>query len=107
MTKNTPKINITPVQVRHVANLAHIPVSDEEATQLTKAFADTLTVVDALQMVDVTGIEPTHQVTGLENVWREDVVDEERQFTQEQALANAPRSHQGYFVVGQIINQED
>jgi len=45
------------------------------------------------------------QVTGLENATREDEVQEERMFTQEEALRNAPRTHNGYFVVDQILDK--
>lgn len=92
---------------KHVANLANIPISDQEAEILTNAFDETLKVVDKLQSLDVGKTEPSHQVTGLVNVWREDKVIEEQMFTQKQALANAPRKHDGYFVVDRIINKEE
>ena len=63
-------------------------------------------MVSELQSVNVEGVEPTFQVTGLENVMRDDVVDEKRMFTQEQALANAKQTHDGYFVVPQVISQD-
>lgn len=85
--------------------LANIPVSQEESDNLAGAFSETLAVVDKLRQVDTTGVEPTHQVTELENVWREDNVDTERMFSQDQALHNAARTHQGYFVVPQILEE--
>jgi Asp-tRNA(Asn)/Glu-tRNA(Gln) amidotransferase C subunit len=39
------------------------------------------------------------------NVLREDVVEEKRMFTQEEALSNAKKTHQGFFVVDQLIDQ--
>jgi aspartyl/glutamyl-tRNA(Asn/Gln) amidotransferase C subunit len=78
----------------------------EEEQKLEKAFEETLAVVEKLQTVDVGSVEPTFQVTGLENVTREDVVDEQRMFTQEQALANARAQHDGFFVVPQVISQD-
>lgn len=97
---------ITPQQVKHIANLANIPVSDQELTDLADAFEETLGVVANLQAVDTSDVEPTHQVTGLENVLREDVVDETRMFTQTQALANAKQTHEGFVVVPRIIDQD-
>lgn len=92
--------------VAHIAKLALIPVTDEEKKDLAKGFTTVLEVLDVLKKVDVSNIEPTHQVTGLENVFREDEVDKKRMFTQEQALANAPSSHDGYFMVDQVIDQD-
>lgn len=100
------KKSISKQQVKHVAELANIPVSDQEAAKLETAFTETLGVISNLQKLDVSTVEPTHQVTGLENIWREDEIDQTRMFTQEQALANAPKQHQGYFVVPQIIDQD-
>jgi len=96
----------TKVPVSHVAKLANIPISDQEEKNLELAFEETLAVVEQLQSVDVSGVEPTFQVTGLENVMRDDVVDDRRMFTQAQALANAKTTHDGYFVVPQVISQD-
>ncbi|MCB9800739.1 MAG: Asp-tRNA(Asn)/Glu-tRNA(Gln) amidotransferase subunit GatC [Pseudomonadales bacterium] len=97
---------ITPQQVKHIANLANIPVTEGEVTDLADAFEETLDVVANLQSVDTSKVEPTHQVTGLENVLREDVVDEAHMFTQAEALANAKETHEGFIVVPIIIDQE-
>ncbi|MBI5122869.1 Asp-tRNA(Asn)/Glu-tRNA(Gln) amidotransferase subunit GatC [Candidatus Roizmanbacteria bacterium] len=92
--------------VDHIAKLAKIPVSEREKESLTNGFNKTLEVVDELFKVDVTGVEPTHQVTGLENVLRDDVVDERKMFSQEQALSNAKNKYNGYFVVDQILAED-
>ena len=96
---------ITSEIVSHIATLANIPVTDTESEKLADGFTQVLAVVDSLSSVDVTGVEPVGQVTGLENVTREDEVQEERMFTQEEALRNAPRTHNGYFVVDQILDK--
>lgn len=94
---------VSTTTVSHIAKLAAIPITSTEAETLASAFSNTLKVVDHLQSVDVSSVEPTHQVTGLENIWREDVVDSNRQFSQQQALANAPQTHQGYVVVPRVL----
>lgn len=96
----------TSEQVSFVATLANIPLKKEELETFALGFTKTLEVVDELQKVDVSGVEPVGHVTGLENIWRDDVVDEERMFTQSQALANAPHTYNGYIVVDQVIEQE-
>lgn len=89
--------------VKHIAQLSNIPITESEAQSLQVAFDETLATVANLQDVDVTGVEPTHQVTGLENVLRDDVIDDSRTFSQDEALANAKESYNGYFVVPRII----
>ncbi len=96
----------TPQDVQHVASLANIPVTDEEKKRLADGFNTTMKVVDQLFTVNVKGVEPTHQVTGFENVFRKDEVEVERVFTQEEALKNAKSVHNGFFVVGQVIEEK-
>jgi aspartyl-tRNA(Asn)/glutamyl-tRNA(Gln) amidotransferase subunit C len=96
----------TTQDVDKIAKLALIPVTDEEKKVLAEGFTTVVGVLDVLKKVDVSNVEPTHQVTGLENVFRDDVIDEERMFTQEQALKNAPKAHDGYFMVDQVIDQD-
>jgi aspartyl-tRNA(Asn)/glutamyl-tRNA(Gln) amidotransferase subunit C len=96
---------ITKQQVQHIATLANIPVENSEAERLAKGFEETLNTIKDLQSVDTSNIEPTHQVTGMENVLREDIVDDSRTFTQKEALANAKQTHRGFFVVPQIIKK--
>ena len=91
--------------VAHIAHLAQIPITAEEEKKLEKAFDETLKVVDQLQQLDVKNVEPTHQVTGLVNVLREDLVDDVHMLTQEQVLSNTKQTHNGYFVVNQLIEQ--
>lgn len=95
-----------PRDVAHIAKLAHIPVTDKEGKDLAQGFTTAIQFVEKLNAVDVSGVEPLH-TTGLTNVFRQDEVDESRQFTQKQALANAPHVHNGYFVVNQVIEQDD
>lgn len=96
----------TASDVNAVAHLANIPVNDKEKETLAAGFNTVINVLDELKQIDVTGVEATHQVTGLSNVFREDEVDITRMFTQEQALSNAKRTHNGFFVVEQVLEQE-
>jgi aspartyl/glutamyl-tRNA(Asn/Gln) amidotransferase C subunit len=92
--------------VRQIAGLANIPVTAGEEEKLAEGFNTTMQVVDQLQQVDVESVEPTSQVTDKENELREDKVDTARMFTQQQALSGATRTHNGYFVVEQVIEQQ-
>lgn len=92
--------------VKKIAGLSNIPIDKKEESELTERFNSVLKVVDKLFKVDVKNVQPVHQVTGLENVFREDVVDENKTFSQEEALKNAKRKHKGYFVVDQVLAED-
>lgn len=102
--KKTPAI--TNHQVKYIAGLANIPITQAEQNNLTHALQETLKSIEELHSVNINNIEPTHQVTGLENVLREDIVDTKNMFTQQEALANAKKTHAGYFVVPRIIEEK-
>ena len=102
----SPTHTFTTDQVRHVAALANLTVTEAEEATMAVAFAETLDVIANLSSVDTTNIEPTAQTTGLENVWREDVVNPATTLSQEAALANAPATAQGYFVVKRILHHD-
>jgi aspartyl-tRNA(Asn)/glutamyl-tRNA(Gln) amidotransferase subunit C len=102
---NSPNVNSD--LVKKVAQLSSIPVNNNQAQDLAEKFEQTLETINNLQTVDTKNVEPTHQVTGLENVWREDEVKPEQSFTQQEALANAKKTHDGYFVVSRILDQKD
>lgn len=107
MPTMSAKNNFSKSDVHHIATLSNIPISEAEEESLAKGFTTVIEVINKLDTVDTKNVEPTHQVTGLTNVLREDVVDEARQFTQEQALANAPKTHDGYVMVDQILENND
>jgi aspartyl-tRNA(Asn)/glutamyl-tRNA(Gln) amidotransferase subunit C len=94
---------ITEAEVERVAKLARIGVTPAEAKSLAGELDAIVGFVEQLQSVDIEGIEPTDQVTGLENVMREDVVKPATQ-TRDELLANAPQSKDGYIVVKRVLN---
>jgi len=100
------KQKIDKTLVKHIAQLAQIPISVQEEKTLADNFSETLRVVDELQQINTEGVELTHQVTGLKNITREDEINEKNMFTQKQALANASRIHDGFFVVERVIDVE-
>ncbi len=97
---------ISDALVDHIAHLARVPVTLSEEHTLAQDFNAALAVVDDLFKVEVSNVEPIHQVTGLKNVLREDLVEQGRMLAQEQALANAPAQYDGYFMVGRVLNIE-
>jgi len=66
--------DLTRDDVLKLARLARLDLSDEEIEQFSKELTAILHYVEQLQAVDITGLEPTNQVTGLTNVTRKDEV---------------------------------
>ncbi|HSA84081.1 MAG TPA: Asp-tRNA(Asn)/Glu-tRNA(Gln) amidotransferase subunit GatC [Patescibacteria group bacterium] len=93
------KINVT-----HVAKLANLPLSEKEIKQFDVQLEETLNYIAHLNEIDTENIQPTSQVTGLENIVAEDIPIES--LTQEQALANAKNQHNGLFKVKGIFTDE-
>lgn len=75
--------------MRHLAQLSSLQLSDDEVNSLQQDIAGILTYVEQLGELDTANVQPTYQVTDLENVWREDEVVEDM-VTREQLLALAP-----------------
>ena len=65
---------LTREDVLELARLARIELSDGDVDEFVDEFSSILQYVEQLQAVDVEGLEPTSQVTGLTNVTREDTV---------------------------------
>lgn len=93
--------------VRYVADLAHLELSEEEIRKFVPQLDSILEYVQKLNELDTTNVEPMAQVTfpGAENpALRE---DRSRQgFTQQEALQNAPEAAGGCFKVPQVIEKE-
>jgi aspartyl-tRNA(Asn)/glutamyl-tRNA(Gln) amidotransferase subunit C len=89
-------------EVERIAKLARIGLTAEETAAMSVELGQIVAFVAQLQAVDVDGVEPTDQVTGLVDVWREDVVAPS--MPREQLLANAPAQKNGYIVVKRVMN---
>ncbi|MFH2019096.1 MAG: Asp-tRNA(Asn)/Glu-tRNA(Gln) amidotransferase subunit GatC [bacterium] len=99
--KTTSKIDAK--EVAHLAKLAALSLSPQQQTELQSQLISTLEYVRAVQQAPTENTPETTQVTGLHNVWREDVVEDTRILTQDQARANSKSTYQGYFLVPAIL----
>ena len=61
--------------VRHLAQLSSLGLSDDEVEILRQDLDNILGYISQLDELSVDNIEPTYQVTGLENIWRDDEVE--------------------------------
>ena len=66
---------ITTDDVHHLAQLSSLQLSDSEVENLRTDLENIINYIKQLDEVDTSGVEPTYQVTGLENVWRGDEID--------------------------------
>lgn len=88
--------------VRHLAQLSNIQLSDDEMISLEEDIANILGYVEQLGELDTEGVEPTYQVTDLENIWREDEV-ETAIVAREQLLKLAPEAHDYQVKVPKVL----
>ena len=87
--------------VRRIAHLARIEVSDAETPHLQREINAILKFVQALDSVDVEGVEPMTSVLPMALPMREDVVADGD--IAARVLANAPLTEDGFFVVPKVI----
>ncbi len=65
---------LTKDQVLHIAKLARLTLTSIEVDKMTKELSSILDYINILNEADTSKTEPTAQVTGLTNAWREDIV---------------------------------
>lgn len=87
--------------VRKVALLSRLELTDDEIDAQTKPLNDLLKQFEVLLALDVTDVEPTSHSIPVVNVFREDIVLP--CLSREELLANAPVTRDGCFVVPRIV----
>ncbi len=92
---------ITEADVRHVAKLGRLRVSDDEVHHFTEQLAAVLEYISKLNELDVEGVEPMAHPLELVNVLRPDV--ERPGMATESALVNAPAKMPPYFKVPKVL----
>jgi aspartyl-tRNA(Asn)/glutamyl-tRNA(Gln) amidotransferase subunit C len=88
--------------VQHLAQLSSLHLSDSELDGLQVDLSNILQYVEQLGELDTAGVEPTYQVTDLENVWRDDQVAEGG-VSREQLLALAPDTADNQVKVPKVL----
>lgn len=93
---------LTKDDVLKLAKLARISITDDEVASFAKEFNEILGYVEQLQNVDVKGLEPTSQVTGLTNVTRSDEV-RDYGYKPQDLLKNVPHVKDNLIQVKRMI----
>lgn len=91
------------INVKHVAQLANLPISPDEEEKFAQQIVEILGYFEKFNALDTKNVETTSQVTGLENVTREDVA--KPSLTQEEALQNAKSTHNEFIKVKAILSE--
>ncbi len=89
------KVEVNKELIEHVAELARINLSEEEKEKFSKQLKGIIDVFSKLDKVDTKNIEASLQPVELKNMLRED--EEEKTFSQDEALSLAEHKKDGYF----------
>ena len=92
---------ISEEQVRHVALLARLALTDDQVVRLGEDLNTILGHIDTIQQLDLDGVLPTAHPLDVVNVTREDRV--RPGLSREDALRNAPETDGAAFVIPQIV----
>ncbi len=88
-------------QVRHIAWLARLGLSDDEVEKFSFQLSNILENFEILKRVDTTNVSPLTHIIPLQNVFREDNATES--YSQAEVLSNAPRKEENCFKVQAIL----
>ena len=89
--------------VEKVAHLARLELSEEEKDKMIADMSKILSFMDKLNEINTFGVEPLVYMTDEINVLRDDVVKQD--ITHEEALQNAPRHDDNFFLVAKVIEK--
>ena len=94
--------NLDESEIQHIAHLARLRLTDEEAAQYTHQLAAILSYMDKLRELNVEGVEPTAHPLPVRDVVADDVPVEP--FDADRALQNAPSHRDAYFSVPKVLD---
>jgi aspartyl-tRNA(Asn)/glutamyl-tRNA(Gln) amidotransferase subunit C len=96
---------IDEAQVRHVATLARLKLSDDELARFSRQLSSILDYIGQLNEVDTEDVEPLSHPLELTNVFREDACT--TSLARDEALAGAPEARDGFFIVPPVLEPTD
>jgi aspartyl/glutamyl-tRNA(Asn/Gln) amidotransferase C subunit len=99
------KQTFTLALVERLSTLANIKLTDAQLQKLQQSLAAVEEHMDKLKELDLSQISETTRTSEETNVFRDDSV--QASLSQAEALANAKKTHQGYFVVDYLLENKD
>jgi len=94
-------MKITADEVLHVAELARLKIDPADLERFAGQLGGILEYMESLKGIDTAGVVPTAHAVFTKNAFRPD--DEQASLDRSEALANAPETEDGFFVVPKII----
>lgn len=95
-------MSVTEKDVRYVAHLARLQLTDDEVESLTEDMSEILGYMETLEELDTSNVEPLEHVIEMEYRLRDDKAKEP--LSHEEALKNAPDADSDYFRVPKVID---
>lgn len=88
--------------IQNIAELARIGLKPEEQSKMVLELNSIIEFVDTISKTNTKGVEPTSQITGLVDVWREDEI-RVCPLSRDELLKNAPMLEKGYIKVKRVM----
>jgi aspartyl-tRNA(Asn)/glutamyl-tRNA(Gln) amidotransferase subunit C len=94
-------VALTREEVLHISLLARLGLSEDDVVKFQEQLSQILDNFEVLRQLDTEDVSPTSNITGLENVSREDAPRDS--LPQDEALANAPLAEDACFRVRAVL----
>ncbi len=94
---------LEPSEVKHIASLARIGLTDEEIEMFGEQLSQILEQFEVLNELDTSGVTPTGHAGGLQTVMRDDLAADS--LDSEDVLKNAPRREGEFFRVNAVLEE--
>ncbi len=95
-------MSLSESDVRKLANLARLELTEDEVSTLGPQLEQILRFVERLSELDTGDVEPMATALDVDNRWRDDEVTPG--LTNDEAMRSAPQSDGGYFVVPPVLS---
>ena len=94
---------LEPSDVKHIASLARIGLTDEEIEMFGNQLSQILEQFEVLNELDTSGVTPTGHAGGLQTIMRDDLTEDS--LDSEDVLKNAPRREGEFFRVNAVLEE--
>ncbi len=93
------------INISHIAKLANLIVTPAEEKKFSEQLSRVLGYVEKISELDTKGVVSKGQVTVEENRFREDEIQLDRVLSQAEALGQAKKTHNGFFIVDAVLDK--
>ncbi len=94
---------LEPSEVKHIASLARIGLTDGEIEMFGEQLSQILEQFEVLNELDTSGVTPTGHASGLQTIMRDDLAEDS--LDSEDVLKNAPRREGDFFRVNAVLEE--